>query len=136
MIKYYRGSKYPLQSLQERILMALAIKHVDDVVIGAPYIITDDLIRSLNISKVVHVVTDEDKVKTEHQEIDPYKVPRELKIYTELPKIDNDLTLEQIAQRVEANKAIYEKKFAKKSQSEEAYYKSKKSMTENGGSTH
>ena len=40
--------------------MALAIKHVDDVVIGAPYIITEDLIRSLNINKVVYVETDED----------------------------------------------------------------------------
>ena len=40
--------------------MALGIKYVDDVVIGAPYIITEDLIRSLNISKVVHVVTAED----------------------------------------------------------------------------
>ena len=40
--------------------MALAIKYVDDVVIGAPYILTEDLIRSLNIKKVIHVVTDED----------------------------------------------------------------------------
>ena len=42
--------------------MALGIKYVDDVVIGAPYIITEDLIRSLNIKKVVHVETDEDRV--------------------------------------------------------------------------
>ena len=35
--------------------MALAIEDVDDVVIGAPYIITEDLIKSLNIHKVVHV---------------------------------------------------------------------------------
>ena len=94
MIRYYRGSKYPLQSLQERILMALAIEFVDDVVIGAPYIITEDLIRSLNIHKVVHVVTDEDTVKKEHQDIDPYHVAKELSIYTELPKIENDMTLE------------------------------------------
>ena len=55
MIRYYRGSKYPLQGMQERLLMALGIKYVDDVVIGAPYIITSDLIKSLNIKKVVHV---------------------------------------------------------------------------------
>ena len=40
--------------------MALAIKYVDDVVIGAPYILTEDLIRSLNIKKVVYVNTEED----------------------------------------------------------------------------
>ena len=40
--------------------MTLACKHVDDVVIGAPYILTKDLIQSLNISVVVHV-TDNDE---------------------------------------------------------------------------
>ena len=77
MIRYYKWSKYPLQGLQERILMALAMKYVDDVVIGAPYIITEDLIRSLNISKVVYVETDEDQVKEVHRNIDPYAVPKE-----------------------------------------------------------
>ena len=77
MIKYYKGSKYPLQGLQERLLMALAIKYVDDVVIGAPYIITEDLIRALNIKKVVHVETDEDRVKDVFRGIDPYTVPKE-----------------------------------------------------------
>ena len=61
--------------------MALAIKYVDDVVIGAPYIITEDLIRSLNINKVVYVETDEDQVKSYHRDIDPYQVPKEQKIY-------------------------------------------------------
>ena len=60
MIKYYRGSKYPLQGLQERLPMALSMRYVDDVVIGAPYIVTDDLIKSLNIKKVVHVRSRED----------------------------------------------------------------------------
>ena len=88
--------------------MALAIKHVDDVVIGAPYIITEDLIRSLNIHKVIHVTTAEDKVRETYKDIDPYRVPKDLKIFTELPRIENDLTLEQIAQRVADNKAVYE----------------------------
>ena len=40
--------------------MALAMKDVDDVVIGAPYVISSDLMKSLNVHKVVHVVTNED----------------------------------------------------------------------------
>ena len=60
MIRYYRGAKYPLQGIQERLLMALSIRDVDDVVIGAPYIVTDDLIKTLNITKVVHVNSQED----------------------------------------------------------------------------
>ena len=65
MIRYYRGSKYPLQSVQERLLMALSIKAVDDVVIGAPYIITSDLIASLGIHEVVHIESREDQVLPE-----------------------------------------------------------------------
>lgn len=62
MIKYYRGSKYPLLTMQERLLMVLACKYVDDVVIEAPFIITEDLIKSLNINKIVNFITEEDKV--------------------------------------------------------------------------
>ena len=141
MIRYYKGAKYPLQSLQERILMALAIQYVDDVVIGAPYIVTEDLIRSLNISKVVYVNTAEDQVKEEYKTVDPYTVPKEQKIFVEIPKIENDLTLEDIAKRVAANREAFEKKFNKKKSSQDDYYKNKKSMSEaspisiNNGST-
>ena len=100
MIKYYRGNQYPLQGLQERVLMALAIEYVDDVVIGAPYIVTDDLIKSLDIKKVVNVQSREDQAKPEYQGIDPYEVPKAQNIYVELPHVSNDLTLEDIAMRV------------------------------------
>jgi|DEB0MinimDraft_12_1074336.scaffolds.fasta_scaffold206447_2 ethanolamine-phosphate cytidylyltransferase len=64
MTRYYKGPHYPVISIQERVLMTLACRHVDDVVIGAPYVITKDLINSLNISKVITVTdTSEDKVK-------------------------------------------------------------------------
>lgn len=63
LTRYYKGSLFPLMSLQERVLMTLACKHVDDVIIGAPYIITEDLMKSLNIHKVVQIVNcDEDAV--------------------------------------------------------------------------
>ena len=45
--------------------MALSCKYVDEVVIGAPFIMTKDLINSLNIHKVVHVCTDDDQVLEE-----------------------------------------------------------------------
>ena len=35
--------------------MALACRYVDDIVIGAPYVITEDFLTSLNIKKVVYV---------------------------------------------------------------------------------
>ncbi len=100
MIKYYRGSRDPLQGMQERLLMALAMKPVDDVVIGAPYIVTDDLIKSLGITKVVHVQSREDQVRPEFRDLDPFEVPKAQGIFEELPPVQNDLTLEDIAARV------------------------------------
>lgn len=71
MIKYYKGKQYPIISLQERVLCTLSCKHVDDVVVGAPYIITEDLIKSLNIGKVVRILdTTEDTPKAAFKEID------------------------------------------------------------------
>ena len=52
--------------------MALACRYVDDVVIGSPYILTKDLLVSLQIGKVVHVKTADDAVFSEYADIDPY----------------------------------------------------------------
>lgn len=71
MVRYYRGELFPFVSLQERLLMTLACRHVDDVIIGAPYIITKDLISTLNIAKVVVITdTDEDTPQSIFQSID------------------------------------------------------------------
>ena len=40
VVNQYRGSNYPILSLHERVLMVLACKYVDDVVIGASYEVT------------------------------------------------------------------------------------------------
>jgi ethanolamine-phosphate cytidylyltransferase len=82
MTRYYKGKNYPIVAIQERVLMTLACKHVDDVVIGAPFILTKDLIQSLNIGVVVHISdTAEDTVREEYSDIDPYQVAKEMNIY-------------------------------------------------------
>ena len=78
--------------------MVLACKHVDDIVIEAPYIITEDLIKSLNIHKVVNIVTDEDTAKPEHQHVDQFSVVRQMADkYVEIAKNTDELTIEKIA---------------------------------------
>jgi ethanolamine-phosphate cytidylyltransferase len=37
IVNYFKGSNYPILSLHERVLMTLACKYVDDVVIGSNY---------------------------------------------------------------------------------------------------
>ena len=75
VVNYFKGSNYPILSLHERVLMVLACRYVDDVVVGAPYQISTDLIKSLNIKTVVHAKTKEDEILEEYRHINPNKVP-------------------------------------------------------------
>ncbi len=113
VVSFFRGSNYPLLSLHERVLMVLACKYADDVVIGAPYQISGDLIKSLNIKKVVHARTKEDDILEEHRHIDPNEIPKQLGIYEEFD-VDTDMTIEALAQRVVDNREKYMAKFDKK----------------------
>lgn len=113
VVNHYRGQNYPILSLHERVLMCLACKYVDDVIIGAPYQITNDLIKSLNIQKVVSANSKEDEILEDHKHIDPNQVAKELGIYEQF-EIENDLTIESIAERVVINREKYKAKYQKK----------------------
>lgn len=125
IVKYFRGNHYPLLSLHERVLMLLACQYVDDVVIGAPYQITKDLIKSLNIKKVVNANTSEDTILEELQHIDPNEVPKGMGIYQEI-EVGCDMTVEVLAHRVVENRETYKAKFERKSKQQDQYYTEKK----------
>jgi len=110
--------------------MALACRYADEVIIGAPHILTNDLINTLNIHKVVNVPSTDDKVLNRFADIDPYAAAKAKGIYVEIAAPEGNLTIEDIAMRVYANKAELQKKFDKKSASEEAYYDNKKFVQE------
>ena len=112
--------------------MTLACKHVDDIVIGAPFKITQDLITSLNISKIVKIInTKEDSVLKKHDDIDQFEIPRKLGMLEEISIDDDfyDMTTEKLAQRVYENKAAFELKFTKKNSSQ-SFYDSDKEYVE------
>jgi len=52
-VNEHKGSNYPIMNLYERTLNLLSIKYVDDVVIGAPWAVTEEMIKNYNISVVV-----------------------------------------------------------------------------------
>ena len=93
-----------MQSLQERLLMCLSCRYVDDVVIEAPYILTEELLVSLKINKVINVVSSDDLVLSEFESTDRFKVAKELGIYHEESVDQDELTVLKIAQRVADNK--------------------------------
>jgi hypothetical protein len=50
----HRGAHHPIMHLHERSLSVLACRYVDEVIIGAPWEVTKDMITTFNISLVVH----------------------------------------------------------------------------------
>lgn len=125
VVNHYRGSNYPILSLNERVLMTLACRYVDDVVIGAPYEISEDLIKSLNISLVVAPNTKEDSVMEEFCDVDPFAAAKQLGIYKEYD-LETDMTIEIIAERVVQNREKYRAKYENKKMIQDQYYNEKK----------
>jgi len=73
------GRNYPLQSLHERSLALLACRHVNDVLLSAPWKVSRDLLTTMNVSVVCHGSTDFWDINF-HDQGDPFEVPRELGI--------------------------------------------------------
>ncbi|KAL2648739.1 hypothetical protein AAZV13_05G189600 [Glycine max] len=101
-VSEHRGNHYPIMHLHERSLSVLACRYVDEVIIGSPWEITNDMC-----------------------ELDPYEIPKSMGIFRllESPK---DITTATVAQRIMANHEAYVKRNAKKTRSEQRYYEEKK----------
>ncbi|XP_058732179.1 ethanolamine-phosphate cytidylyltransferase-like [Vicia villosa] len=117
-----RGNHYPIMHLHERSLSVLACRYVDEVIIGAPWEITKDMITTFNISLVVHGTVAEKSLPSEK---DPYEVPKSIGKFRllESPK---DITTTSVAQRIMANHDAYVQRNAKKAKSEKRYYEERK----------
>ncbi|KAE8677176.1 Ethanolamine-phosphate cytidylyltransferase [Hibiscus syriacus] len=123
IVSEQRGMPYPVMHLLERTLSVLACRYVDEVIIGAPWGVTKDMITTFNISLVVHGTIAESNTLLPG-ETDPYTVPKSIGIFRmlESPK---SITTSSVAQRIVANHEAYMKRNAKKTQSEKKYYEEK-----------
>jgi ethanolamine-phosphate cytidylyltransferase len=128
-VNQHRGKNYPILNLQERVFNLLALKYVDDVVIGAPWKITEDILKSLRINLVVEGSNRKFDEDYDHLGLDPYSEAKRLGIYKEIPSTC-DLTNEVLVQRVVKRREIYMKKYLSKSQKENDYYKQKEYISE------
>ena len=81
-----KGGNYPIASLYERVLCLCACKWVDEVILAAPIVVTQDLIKTLNIDLVAvgsHTQSNHYREKGFTVDVcnaDPYKIPREMGI--------------------------------------------------------
>ncbi|CAG9335455.1 unnamed protein product [Blepharisma stoltei] len=138
-VNQHKGSNYPIMNLYERVLNVLAVKYVDEVVIAAPWNVTEDLLKSLNIQLVVqgsiskldveHSIRRKQSLEYNDQEEDPYLLPKALGIYQEVQS-ESELETQHIIQRIIENRLKVLNKYQKSSKKEQNYYESSKTYVE------
>ncbi|KAJ6369357.1 hypothetical protein OIU78_001677 [Salix suchowensis] len=118
-----RGAHRPIMNLHERSLSVLACQYVDEVIIGAPWEVSKDMITTFNISSVVHgtVAENNDFLK---EKDNPYAVPISMDIFQVLDS-PLDITTTTIIKRIVSNHEAYQKRNQKKAESERMYYEDK-----------
>jgi len=126
-VRKRRGQVHlPIMDLHERTLSVLACKSVDEVVIGAPAVVSAEMIKNFNIGLVVKGKTSES-----HQPPDPerYAAARELGMFQLLDTPSTETTADIIA-RIVSNRAAYEARNKKKVESERRYEAGKQYVEE------
>ncbi|XP_050675224.1 ethanolamine-phosphate cytidylyltransferase isoform X2 [Leptidea sinapis] len=129
-VNRYKGSNYPIMNLHERVLSVLACKYVHEVVIGAPYSVTADLMDHFKVDVVCHGMT---QIAPGVNVTDPYLVPKERNCFKILDS-GNTMTTEDIVQRIIRHRLEFEERNNKKEKKELAAVKAiaKKSVKQNG----
>ena len=137
-VNLHKGSNYPIMNLYERVLNVLAIKYVDDVVIATPWVVNEDLLKSLNIALVVQgtiskVDADVNQKRKQSLEFgnieDPYELPKRLGIYQEIPS-ERNIETKHIIQRIIENRLKHLLKYSSSSKKEVNYYANIKTYVE------
>lgn len=105
-----KGSNYPIMNLNERVLGVLSCRFVDEVVMGVPFAVTSDVLKSLSVDVVVAGKVQE---PTSHPMGDPYAVPKANKIFVEVDS-GSDLTTDGVIKRVMDHRQAFLERQAKK----------------------
>ncbi|XP_017418311.1 ethanolamine-phosphate cytidylyltransferase isoform X2 [Vigna angularis] len=101
-----RGSHRPIMNLHERSLSVLACRYVDEVIIGAPWEVSKDMITTFNISIVVHGTVAENN-DFEKEQCNPYAVPISMGIFKVLES-PLGITTTTIIKRIVSNHEAYQ----------------------------
>ncbi|XP_077427137.1 ethanolamine-phosphate cytidylyltransferase isoform X1 [Vanacampus margaritifer] len=109
-VNRYKGKNYPIMNVHERTLSVLACRYVSEVVIGAPYAVTRDLLDHFKVDLVCHGMT---KVFPDKDGSDPYAEPKKRGIFRTIDSA-NSLTTDDIVQRIIENRLQFEARNQKK----------------------
>jgi ethanolamine-phosphate cytidylyltransferase len=111
-INRIKGSNFPLMNLQERVLSVLACRYVDEVIIGAPYSVTKDVLSKVApVAVVVHGVNSTER---DMDGSDPYALPKSLGIYKEIEHNMSSISTSTVIERIIQQRQLYEERQRRK----------------------
>lgn len=125
VVNRYKGSNYPIMNLHERVLSVLACRYVDQVIIGAPYKVSSELLKQFKVDVVCHGRT---PIMADVDGSDPYEIPKKMVIFKEITS-GCKITTADIVERIIRNKFRYEARNKKKEEKEAAVYQAMQRIT-------
>jgi ethanolamine-phosphate cytidylyltransferase len=114
VVNQKKGFGWPVMNLHERVLSVLSCRYVDEVIIGAPWAISEELIKMQKISIVARGTVSDPAYKVTNDEYDAaFEIPRRLGILKNIvsPK---SLTTSDIVQRIIDNRTKFVERNLKK----------------------
>jgi len=117
-VAYNLGEQHPVMTLNERMLSVIGCNLVDDVLFDAPLQVDDDMIASLEINVVITANNEPRWVKYTNRQ----KTAQAKGILKIINLAEDALQVEDIVDRLNANRERYEKKFETKKKAEDEYY--------------
>jgi ethanolamine-phosphate cytidylyltransferase len=125
VVNKVRGMNLPLMNLHERVLSVLGCRHVDDVLIDAPYEINETMIDNLGISEVVRGRVSSD---IGNHLVDPderYRCAKERGIFTVIDS-PSEFSMASIVHRIQRNQEAFQSRFERKMANETSFYREKR----------
>ncbi|XP_014668840.1 PREDICTED: ethanolamine-phosphate cytidylyltransferase-like isoform X1 [Priapulus caudatus] len=117
-VNRYKGANFPIMNLHERVLSVLACKYVSEVVIGAPYAVTADLMDHFKVDVVCHGTT---VVMPDTDGESPYAEPLRRGKF-KLINSGSGMTTKTIVDRIIAHRLEFTLRNEKKEKKEKAAY--------------
>eukprot|EP01029_Cantina_marsupialis_P003592 TRINITY_DN134_c0_g2_i10.p1 TRINITY_DN134_c0_g2~~TRINITY_DN134_c0_g2_i10.p1 ORF type:complete len:426 (-),score=148.65 TRINITY_DN134_c0_g2_i10:123-1400(-) len=108
-VQKLKGVGQPFTSLHERVLNVLSNVNVDDVIIGANHMVSDELLKLHNISVVASARLSKSDSDSCDIDFDPYKIAKDNNIFVDIQKeIPDLLQTDNIIERLVAHREEYE----------------------------
>ncbi|CAE7249165.1 PECT1, partial [Symbiodinium sp. KB8] len=131
-----QGGGHPVMNLHERSLSVLACRYADEVIIGAPRHVTEDLLTSMNVSVVAHGTASEGKyLESFGQGVDapddPFFVAKKAGKFHVFAS-PSSMLVTTVIERVMAHREELAAKVKRKAKAESSYYSNTKTYVSEG----